>query len=119
MQDHRQLEIWQRSMSYAARIYEFCAQLPEVEKYNLGQQLRKAVTSVPLNITEGAACTSTDEFKRFLGYAYPSLKEIETCLELCARLYPSLPSESVNALIEEANQISRMTHGLARRLPKR
>ena len=30
------------------------------------------------------------KFARFLGYAYRSLKEVATCLELCERLYPSL-----------------------------
>src|SRR5205814_847002 len=41
--------------------------------------------------------------------------ETITCLELCQRAYPALDA-SVGALIEEGNQISRMTQSLMRRL---
>jgi hypothetical protein len=30
MQDHRQLEIWQRAMDYTVRNYEFSANLPKM-----------------------------------------------------------------------------------------
>src|SRR5438094_8403031 len=53
MQDYHQLDIWNRSMNYAVSVYELAATLPQEEKYNLGNQLRKAVTSAPLNIAEG------------------------------------------------------------------
>lgn len=35
MQDYHQLDIWQRAMTYAVQVYEFTAQLPESERYNL------------------------------------------------------------------------------------
>jgi four helix bundle protein len=116
MQDCHQLEIWQRAMAYATEIYRFSAQLPDGERYNLTAQLRKAVTSVPLNIAEGAGCTTNGEFSRFLGYAYRSLKEVITCLELCERLYSALPVPPVGTLVDEGNQICRMTHSLIQRL---
>jgi hypothetical protein len=37
-------------------------------------------------------------------------------LELCQRLYPSLHAQPVTTLIDEGNQISRMTHSLMQRL---
>ncbi|MBI2835924.1 MAG: four helix bundle protein [Acidobacteria bacterium] len=116
MQDYHQLDIWQRGMAYAADIYRFSAQLPDAERYNLTAQLRKAATSVPLNIAEGSGCTTNGEFARFLSYAYRSLKEVVTCLELCQRLYPALPAQPIDLLIDEGNQISRMTHALMQRL---
>lgn len=116
MQDYHQLDIWHRAMEYAVRIYEVTAQLPDVERYNLTAQLRKAATSVPLNIAEGAGCATNGEFARFLSYAYRSLKELVTGLELCQRLYPSLPADQVTALIDEGNQLARMTHRLMQRL---
>ena len=42
MQDHHQLDIWQRGMSYAVALYEFSAGLPNDERYNLTAQLRRA-----------------------------------------------------------------------------
>ena len=116
MQDYHQLDIWQRAMAYAADLYRFSAQLPDTERYNLTAQLRKAATSVPLNIAEGSGCTTNGEFTRFLSYAYRSLKEVVTCLELCERLYPALAVQPVGALIDEGHQISRMTHALMQRL---
>jgi four helix bundle protein len=115
MQDYHQLEIWQRSMAYVADLYQLATDMPESERFNLASQLRKAATSVPLNIAEGAACSTSGEFGRFLGYAYRSLKEV-TCLELCERLYPNLSAETLSTLIDEGHQISRMTHRLVYRL---
>jgi four helix bundle protein len=116
MQDYHQLDIWNRAMDYAVAVYEFVAILPEQEKYNLASQLRRAVTSAPLNIAEGCGAASNTEFGRFLGYAYRSLKEVVTALELCERLYPSLPSDRMHALINEGNQISKMTYGLMQKV---
>ena len=47
MQDYHQLEIWQRAMDYAVRVYEFTAQLPADERYNLVSQLRRAARRCP------------------------------------------------------------------------
>ena len=103
-------------MDYAVSVYELTTALPLEEKYNLGNQLRKAVTSAPLNIAEGCGLATNTEFARFLSYAYRSLKEVVTALELCERLYPSLPRNRTQSLIDEGNQISRMTYNLMRKL---
>lgn len=103
-------------MDYCVAIYEVAADLPAEEKYNLASQLRRAVTSVPLNIAEGCGSASPAEFSRFLSYAYRSLKEVITALELCQRLYPLLNPERNAALVDEGNQISRMTYNLIRKL---
>jgi four helix bundle protein len=116
MQDYHQLKVWQRAMNYAVELYKFTAKLPSDERYNLTGQLRRAVVSVSLNIAEGASSATTAEFSHFLSYAYRSLKEVITGLELCQRLYPSLAEQPLIALIDEGNQISRMTHSLMQRL---
>jgi four helix bundle protein len=116
MQDYHQLDIWNRAMDYAVAVYQFVASLPEQEKYNLASQLRRAVTSAPLNIAEGCGAASNTEFCRFLGYAYRSLKEVVTALELCERLYPSLPPDRTQSLIDEGNQISKMTYALMQKI---
>jgi four helix bundle protein len=116
MQDYHQLDIWNRAMDYAVSVYELAARLPMEEKYNLASQLRRAATSAPLNIAEGCGSTSNSEFGRFLGYAYRSLKEVVTALELCQRLYPSPPPPRTQSLIDEGNQISRMTYNLMQKV---
>jgi len=90
--------------------------LPDTERYNRAAQLRRAATSVPLNLAEESGCTTDAEFARFVGYAYRSLKEVVTGLELCQRLSSSLPGPLATALIDEGNQISRMAHSFMQRL---
>jgi four helix bundle protein len=51
----------------------------------------------------------------FVGYGYRSLKEVVTCLELCERLELA-QSSSVEPLIDEGNQISRMAYSFMQRL---
>jgi len=116
MQDYHHLEIWNRGMDYAVGVYRFTASLPDGEKYNLVSQLRRAVTSVPLNIAEGCGTATNAEFNRFLSYAYRSLKEVITTVELCERLYPGLPKNRTELLIDEGGQLSRMTYDLIRTL---
>jgi len=103
-------------MDYAVSVYEFAADLPNEERYNLAAQLRRAVASVPLNIAEGAGCGTNAEFARFVGYAYRSLKEVITCIELCERIYRTIPRAALEKLVDEGTQISRMTHTFMQRL---
>ena len=116
MQDYHQLDIWNRAMDYAVAVYQFVAGLPAEEKYNLASQLRRAATSAPLNIAEGCGAASNREFCRFLGFAYRSLKEAVTAVELCQRLYPSLPPDRTQPLIEEGNRLSKMTYALMQKV---
>ena len=116
MQDYHQLDIWNRALDYAVAVYKFATSLPEDEKYNLASPLRRAASSVRLNISEGCGTASNTEFGHFLSYAYRSLKEVVTAAELCQRLYPKLPHDRVEFLIDEGNQISRMTYKLMQAL---
>ena len=115
MQDYHQLDIWKRAMDYAVTIYEFTADFPADERFNLVSQIRRAVVSVPLNIAEGCGCSTNPEFSRFLGYAYRSLKEVVTCLELSERLRVA-KAANTTPLIDEGDQIARMTYVLMQRL---
>ena len=55
---------------------------PNTEKYALGDQMRRAVVSVPSNIAEGTAKNSPKEQFHFLEIAYGSLMEIMCQLEI-------------------------------------
>jgi four helix bundle protein len=69
-----------------------------------------------VNIAEGAGCGTNAEFARFVGYAYRSLKEVITCIELCERIYRTIPRAALEKLVDEGTQISRMTHTFMQRL---
>ena len=48
------LEVWQLAIDYTDRVYHLSAQLPRDEEYNLKSQIRRAATSITLNIAEGS-----------------------------------------------------------------
>lgn len=74
---YKNLLAWQLSDELAHAIYDFTASFPKDEQYGLTSQIRRAALSVPANIVEGYARTSTNEFHRFLSIALGSLSEVE------------------------------------------
>jgi four helix bundle protein len=79
---HHQLQAWQVAMRLAREIYGLTSRFPAHEQYGLTSQLRRSAVSVPSNIAEGAARSSTKEFLHFLSIARGSLSEIDTQLML-------------------------------------
>ena len=79
------LIIWQKSMDYGQEIFKFSKSFPKEEIYNLTSQIRRAVDSIALNISEGSIVQSIPEFQRFMGYAIRSLAETITCLHKAKR----------------------------------
>jgi len=55
---------------------------PEKEQDNIISQMRRAVTSIPLNIAEGSVKKSYRAFLQFLTYAYGSAKELEVLVSM-------------------------------------
>jgi four helix bundle protein len=74
------LEVWQLSLKYIDTIYQLADNLPASENYNLTSQIRRAATSVSLNIAEGSTGQSDAEQHRFLGLSLRSLIETVACL---------------------------------------
>ncbi|MEM1116975.1 MAG: four helix bundle protein [Bacteroidota bacterium] len=79
------LEVWQRALEYGDAIESIAAALPAHERFNLAGQIRRAGTSIALNIAEGSVGQSDAEQVRFLGYAQRSLVETVACLHLIRR----------------------------------
>jgi four helix bundle protein len=77
--------------------------------------LRRAAASVPANIAEGNARSSTKEYLHRLSIAIGSLAEIETFLDLATRLnYAS--HERIKRLEDNIGEERRMLRGLQRSL---
>ena len=74
------LIIWEKAMEYGESVFRLSGKFPKEETYNLSSQIRRAVDSIALNISEGAIGQSSLEFKKFIGYAIRSLAEVVTCL---------------------------------------
>ena len=76
------LEVWQLALGYVDLIYEIAEKLPRSEEYNLKSQMKRAATSVALNIAEGSTGQTDAEQARFLGLAIRSLLETVACQHL-------------------------------------
>ena len=118
LKSYQDLEVWQRSMELAEVVWRLSARFPGEERFGMTSQLRRAATSVPANIAEGAERHGTREFLQFLGIASGSLAETETFLLLSERL-GLLPSNRVNDALKQAGTVGRLLHGLKRSLRER
>jgi four helix bundle protein len=76
--DHKDLDVWKRSMDLVVKVYQITKLFPDTEKYGLTSQMRRAAVSIPSNITEGAARKGDKEFIQFLYISIGSLSELET-----------------------------------------
>ena len=82
MHKFENLEVWHLAVEYVDRCYAIAEKLPDVEKYNLSSQLRRAAVSIALNIAEGSTGQSNAEQARFLSMSIRSLVETVACLHL-------------------------------------
>ena len=85
MHKFEKLEVWQLALDYIELVYAIAEQLPRDEDYNLKSQIRRAATSVALNIAEGPTGQTNAEQARFLGMALRSLIETVACQHLISR----------------------------------
>jgi four helix bundle protein len=79
------LEVWKISLELTDVIYEIIIRLPKEEDFNLKSQMRRAVTSISLNIAEGSIYFSNKEQISFLRIALHSTIEIIASLKLLER----------------------------------
>ena len=115
---YRDLIVWKKSMDLAVMIYGITRQLPAEEKFGITSQMRRAASSVAANIAEGQARRTTGEFLQSLGMARGSLAELETFIELCARLEYIEASNSAtlsNACAEINKMLTALMHSLSMR----
>ena len=116
MKSYEDLLVWQKAMQLAKMVYLLQKSLPKEETYGLGDQIRRAVVSVPSNIAEGFGRGSDAEFNRFLAIARGSLFEVKTQLQLAEDLNLLEVDAEVWDLIDE---VGKLVNGLVKRLAVR
>ena len=68
-------------------VYERVGHFPKEEKYALGDQIRRAVVSVPSNIVEGVGRATDKEKAHFISMAYSSLMEVLCQMEIAYKVH--------------------------------
>jgi four helix bundle protein len=114
VRSYRDLRVWQISIDFAEDLYRITLLFPREEVYSLTAQIRRAVSSIPLNIAEGHARQSTREFLHSLSIAAGSLAEVETQLILAARL-KYLEQARLDELLLKSDEIGKMIRGCGNR----
>ena len=80
------LVVYQTARKLVKQVYLLLAKFPQVERYGLCDQLRRAIISVPSNIAEQSGRTSYKEKIHFLEIAYGSLMEAYCQLDIAVDL---------------------------------
>jgi four helix bundle protein len=84
IQSYKELRVYERSYAMAVKMYCETKRLPEEERFGLISQIKRAATSIPLNIAEGyGKKQSAAEFKRYLLMSLGSCNEMQVLLDLC------------------------------------
>jgi four helix bundle protein len=113
---HRDLLVWRESVELAILVYRVTDSFPRSETYGLTSQIRRAATSVPANIAEGAGRTGTPELLRFLSIASGSLSELDTHFEIAQRLGYVKNHDAIEA---KTSQVFRLLTGLTASLKRK
>jgi four helix bundle protein len=111
MKSFRELRVWQQSMNLVENIYRLTHEFPRQETYGLTSQVRRAVVSVPSNIAEGHTREHIKEYLHHLSMAQASLAEVETQLEIAARL-KYLRVNQLAELLPEISSLGKQLYAL-------
>lgn len=108
---HKKLDVYAKSRQLVVTIYALLKHFPAEEKFALGDQMRRAVISVPSNIAEGLSRTAPKEQAHFLDIAYGSLMETDCQLDISFDL-GYISREMREMLDIEINSIDKMIRSL-------
>jgi len=112
---YQDLKVWRDAVSLVESVYRITSGFPVEERFGLTSQIRRAAVSVPSNIAEGHARSSTRDFMRHLAISRGSLAELETQLLIAHRI-GYLPVRQMEILASDCNHIGRMLRGLIKSL---
>lgn len=80
--NHYKLDVYQSARQLRIECYKILSVIPDSERFNLTNQIRRASTSVVLNITEGCSRRSETERKRYFEIARGSVIELDSCFDI-------------------------------------
>lgn len=117
IRNHKDLDVWKRSMDFVMEMYKITNKFPSSELYGLTSQIRRASISIPSNIAEGAGRKNTKEFIQFLYFSLGSASEIETQIEIASRLgYIEDSKEYLDHLDSIRKMLSDLMYALKKKL---
>ena len=99
-------------------IYKTAARFPKDETFGLISQMRRAAYSIPMNLAEGAARSSSGEFCQFVNIALGSCEELRYQL-LLAKDLSYLKDSDYQRLDSRYEEVKKMLTALHKKLKSR
>tara|TARA_R110000850_G_scaffold79565_4_gene171510 strand:- start:2935 stop:3297 length:363 start_codon:yes stop_codon:yes gene_type:complete len=115
MQDFRKLKVWEKAHAFVLEVYRASELFPSQEKFGLTSQIRRAASSIPMNIAEGCGRNTNPDLARFLHIAMGSASEVEYLLILAKDL-TILPEDRFPEMEAELFEIKRMLNALIQKV---
>lgn len=113
MYKFEKLLVWKESILLTKYCYKLTNHFPAYESSGLSDQLRRAATSISLNIAEGSGSDTDKDFCRFLYLARKSLFEVVAILKVGEEIH----NISVNdTLFKKCESTCKLLNGLINKL---
>jgi len=113
MYKFEKLSVWQEALTLARYCYVIARALPGFENFGLSDQLRRAATSILLNIAEGSGSETDKEFLRFLFVARKSLYEVVAVIKFIEVEHSGVATQEV---LKQVDVVGKLLNGLIRKL---
>jgi len=115
--DFYQLDAWKEGHKLALLIYKETKSFPKEEKYGVTDQLRRAVSSITANITEGFGRYHYADKIRFYYQARGSVKEVQNFIFLAKDL-GYLIEDIAKKIWLQSQRSEKLINGLIRSVEK-
>ena len=113
VRDFKDLEVWRTARELRRELYKMVKGLPDIEKFGLASQIRRAAVSVTANIAEGYGRFGYQENAQMCRQARGSLYELRDHLTTCLDegYLGTAEGERLDALIQS---VTRLLNGYLR-----
>lgn len=106
---------WQKAREVTREIYATTSKGNFSKDFSLKDQIRRASVSIMLNIAEGYARRSNNEFRQYLYIAHGSAAEVQSALYV-ALDQKYIDESTFKAIYDETERCSKLISGLIRHI---
>ncbi|MFD2203858.1 four helix bundle protein [Shivajiella indica] len=107
----KNLNVWNKAVDLAVKIYETTTSFPSDEKFGMTSQMRRSSVSIPSNIAEGTARNSSKAFTNCLDISLGESFELET-QSIIARRVGLLNKYEFESINQDLDEVQKMIIGL-------
>ncbi|KOS07155.1 hypothetical protein AM493_14730 [Flavobacterium akiainvivens] len=117
MKDYKNFLVWQKSHRLTLDVYQLVRDFPKEEMFGLISQMKRASSSIPMNIAEGCGRNSEKDFARFLVISFGSANELEYQIILSIDL-KFISFEQGQKFLFQIEEVKKMLTGLISKINK-